>query len=105
MIRGTTLGAADFTFYWPYVSTRVVVRGGTRTRIPRDQWRVRTMEDQFDAILYLGPSSSITIAQLPRALCADTAYMEMRLRRMALMPGGQGQIDTLKSYCATSGSR
>lgn len=105
MIRGTVLGAADFTFYWPYVSTRVVVRGGTRTPIPRHQWRVRNMEDQFDAVLYLGPSSSITIAQLPHALCADAAYMEMRLRRMALMPGGQGQIDALKSYCAAHNSR
>jgi hypothetical protein len=100
MLRGTVLGAADFTFYWPYVSTRVVVRDGTRTPIPRDQWRLRTMEDQFDAILYLGPSSSITIAQVPRPLCVDAAYMEMRLRRMALMPGGQKQIDSLKSYCA-----
>jgi hypothetical protein len=105
ILRGTLLGAADFTFYWPYVNTRVSVKGGTRTPIPRDQWRVRTMEDQFDAILYLGPSSSITIAQLPHALCADTAYMEMRLRRMALMPGGQGQIDALKSYCAAQNSR
>ena len=105
MIRGTSLGAADFTFYWPYVSTRVVVRDGVRTPIPRDQWRVRNMEDQFDAILYLGPPSSITIAQLPRALCGHTAYMDMRLRRMALMPGGQGQIDALKSYCAAQNSR
>jgi hypothetical protein len=105
IVRGTVLGEADFTFYWPYTGTRVVVRDGVRNAIPRDQWRARKMEDQFDAILYLGPSSSITIAQLPSALCADSAYIEMRLRRMALMPGGQGQIDTLKAYCASQTSR
>jgi hypothetical protein len=105
IVRGTLLGAADFTFYWPYGGDRVVVRDGTRTVIPRDQWRVRRMEDQFDAILYLGPPSSITIAQLPRALCADASYMAMRLHRLTLMPGGQGQIDTLKSYCAAQNSQ
>jgi hypothetical protein len=105
ILRGTVLGAADFTFYWPYVINRVVVRGGTRTVIPRDQWRVRSMEDQFDAILYLGPPSRITISQLPGVLCRDEGYMEMRLRRMALMPGGQGQIESLKVYCAGQNSR
>jgi hypothetical protein len=47
-----------------------------------------TMEEQFDAVLYLGPVSSITMSQLPAALCGDAEYTKMRLRRMALLAGG-----------------
>jgi len=57
------------------------------------------MEDQFDAVLYLGPPSSITIAPVSPARCADPNYTRMRLQRMALIPGGQERIEQLKDYC------
>uniref|UniRef100_Q024S3 Haem-binding uptake Tiki superfamily ChaN domain-containing protein n=1 Tax=Solibacter usitatus (strain Ellin6076) TaxID=234267 RepID=Q024S3_SOLUE len=44
------------------------------------------MEDQVDAILYLGPPSSMTTSKLSPALCSDRGYVEMRLRRMSLVP-------------------
>ena len=62
------------------------------------------MEEQFDAFLYLGPPSRMKIAQLSRALCSDAGYMEMRLRRLALIPPPTGApfnpVDRLKEYCA-----
>jgi hypothetical protein len=62
------------------------------------------MEDQFDAILYLGPPSIFTKSQLSRALCADRGYMEMRLWRLSLAPPPPGApfvpADRLKQYCA-----
>jgi hypothetical protein len=62
------------------------------------------MEDQFDAILYLGPPSSMTSSKLAKALCADRSYMDMRLGRLALVapPSGSasGPAEQLKNYCA-----
>jgi hypothetical protein len=83
LIRGTVLGAADF---------------------PAGPGRRVRNEDQFDAFLYLGPPNRITISQLPRALCSDRQYMEMRLSRMAtLRPPADAPftpVDRLKEYCA-----
>ena len=83
IIRGTPLGAAEFA---------------TRPRL-----RPVRMEEQFDAFLYLGPPSRMKIAQISRALCSDPGYMEMRLRRLALIPPPPGApfnpVDRLKEYC------
>lgn len=102
VLRGTVLGAAAFTFYYPPPQT---IRGGTPVAGPvPDQWRSLRIEDQFDALLYLGPPSSITTSQMSRRLCSDDRYMEMRLRRMALSPV-EGQIDRLKQYCSAATSK
>jgi hypothetical protein len=60
------------------------------------------MEDQFDAILYLGEPSTITMSRLSSERCADAAFMDMRLRRVALMPPPLSKIqgDRLKQECA-----
>src|SRR5262245_7400450 len=69
-----------------------------------------SMEDQFDAVLYLGPPSSITIhrSEVAPELCADADYLRMRLGRMALMdppggatlpPGVVSPSEQLKRYC------
>jgi hypothetical protein len=47
----------------------------------------RPMEEAFDAVLYLGPPTSITYARFPETLCADADYLQMRRRRLALGPG------------------
>jgi hypothetical protein len=99
MIRGTALGAADFTFYYRFEVQRVAVRGNTFEPIPRDQWRRLRMEDQVDAVLYLGAPSEITDRPFPPALCADPTYMKMRLDRFALM-GMSAGADRLKRDCA-----
>jgi hypothetical protein len=101
ILRGTVLGAADFSFYFPFDGARFIVQSGTPKRIPRSQWRTLRMEDQFDAVIYLGRRSSITQARLSSALCSDPNYLQMRLRRMALMPGAPGEIGRLKRYCAS----
>jgi len=97
VLRKTVLGAADFTFYYPAPK---VIRNGQVVVAPMpDQWRSLRMEDQFDALLYLGRPSSITFSEMPSALCADADYMKMRLQRMALaaLPA---QNERMKEYCA-----
>jgi hypothetical protein len=54
------------------------------------------MEDQFDALLFLGPRESWSNAMVSPALCADAAYLAMRSARMAL---AEWQSDTIADFC------
>jgi hypothetical protein len=91
ILNGTVLGAAEFE--------------------PTPRLRPRRTEELFDAVLYLGPSSRITFAQLRPERCADPAYMDMRLRRLALLPGPPpqappgtvGPLEGLRAYCRSVG--
>jgi hypothetical protein len=97
LTKDTVLGAAPLEFYRP-----------TGEKGPR-------MDEQFDAILYLGPVSSITRrpGEVAPSLWADADYMRMRLKRMALVdppgrtlpPGIQSPADRLRNYCATVTTR
>jgi len=100
-VRGTSLGAADFTVFSSFNSTatRFAVRGDQLIPISRDEWRSLRAEEQFDAVLYLGPSSAMTTSRLPPDLCRDPAYIEMRLHRIALA-GPKVEADRLQQYCA-----
>jgi hypothetical protein len=84
LLKGTVLGAAPFA---------------TIYELSGPEFKSVSMEDQFDAVLYLGPPSSIRTTQLSKAKCSDSRYMSMRLTRMALVPWGQYEIESLKQYC------
>jgi hypothetical protein len=101
MLRGTVLGAASFSSYYP--RPLVVGPDGKPVESP-DQRRPLRMEEQFDALLYLGPQSTIARAQVSPALCSDAAYMQMRLGRMELM-GMRSGIDRLRKHCAAAASK
>jgi hypothetical protein len=98
LLKDTALGAAPFG---PFYDLRAGadVPAGLRGK---PWWDSLRMEDQFDALLYLGPPETITLAPMSPRLCADAAYMSMRTRRMALVPWGQSQIDRLKRACAAA---
>jgi hypothetical protein len=108
MVRDTVLGAPDFVNYYPVgrypmAANRMEVRNGKILGpVPPDQWRSLKMEDQFDAVLYLGPRSSITVPQSrPSAdVCADPALLEKRLARAALIGMPQVEVDRLKQLCS-----
>ena len=71
IVRGTRLGELGFYYF-----------AGMETNPPTK------MQEQYDAVLYLGPISSITMSQLSPLLCSDAEYSNMRMTRMALGPGG-----------------
>jgi len=87
-LEGTALGGAEYE--------------------PTPRLRPRRMEELFDAVLYLGSPSEITFSRVDPKLCADSAYMQMRLARLALLPGPPrqappgtlGPLDRFKQACA-----
>ena len=98
VLRGTTLGAASYRFYMPYFGPP-----------ERDPLRDLRMEEQFDALLYVGPREAMSQSQLSPNLCGDATYIELRIRRMELVsqttPGGaSGPIMRLKESCAAVGT-
>jgi hypothetical protein len=95
LVQGTTVGAADE----PSGGQRFSVRNGQLTPIPREQWvRVR-VEDQQEAVLWLGPASTRTTTPLSPALC-DAEFLETRSRRRALA-GLPSETDRLRQFCAS----
>jgi hypothetical protein len=61
--------------------------------------RGSSVENQMDAILYIGPLSSRRKSQLSPAVCSDAAYREMRTRRMVLA-GDPKAEEQLTNECA-----
>jgi hypothetical protein len=101
VLRGTILGAADFSSYLSPEPPRFPIVGNGpdfSSPLPRSQYRSLPMEDQFDALLYFCPSSEITMSRLSAARCTDRVYLSMRLERMEFA-GMQRLIDRLKQYC------
>jgi hypothetical protein len=84
IIRGTPLGKAGLSTYL----------GANAGDVP-PQW-LAPMEDQFDAVLYLGPLSTITLGRPPAWRCTDPALPE-RIRRANLQRSGLG--DRIKAQC------
>jgi hypothetical protein len=99
LVRDTVIGAVDFS----------EVDGGTQryrirgeedfVALPSVEWVSRRVEDIVDAILYMGPQSSRTSAPLSPALCADPAYIRMRLDRITLVGLPPAETDRLKRQC------
>lgn len=86
-VRGTIIGAR------PYASFYQIP--------PAPGWNTVRLEDQFDAVLYLGPPGSMTSSRFPPELCRDQAYMTMRLRRLEFEHPAVSKAtsDALKAYC------
>jgi hypothetical protein len=98
LLRDTSLGTADFEFFYGLPMVRVALTEGKPSPVPRQDWLTLRMEDQFDAVLYLGPPSAMTTAALSASLCADLAYMKMRLGRLDSQ-GPKPEADQLRTYC------
>jgi len=82
LLRGTTVGATDA----PEMSlSRVKVQpDGTFAPIPREQWIEIRMEEQMDAMLYLGPKGRRRLHRCPPPSARSPAISTHALARMAL---------------------
>src|SRR5258706_753914 len=102
VIRGTVLGAADFTRYYPSEAIgRFPIKDGQpdfSAPLPRDQWKTLRAEDQFDAVLYLGKGSSPRV-DLDPARCNEKAEFQEHLRRMAVSGIPPPETERLRKLC------
>jgi hypothetical protein len=99
LLNNTDLGTADFTRYFPYEGERHAVRNGRPVVIPHAEWKSLQMQAQFDAVIYLGPEASFEDWVIPQEKCADRAYLEMRLGRMAMFDWAKGEAKQLRERC------
>jgi hypothetical protein len=101
LMRGSTLGTIDFaTFNRGVLGTdaRFAVRDGRLVPLPREAWAPMRMEEQFDAILYLGPPSSMTTATMPASICQDKAFVARRIEcLMKFAP--PSELESFKTAC------
>ena len=103
LLRGTPLGQAPFTAYYPKGAGMFTRSGPDGKMVTRDVGDSigGIMQDRFDALIYLGPSAAITYSKTPKALCADPDYVEMRAARLAAMRsfGGPSPADQFRAEC------
>jgi len=93
-LKNTDLGAKSFALF--YGGSRWAPdEDGKVIEIKLDPLRSSSMQEQYDAILYVGQKTSITKSQIPVKLCEDDDYMKVRMGRMALLNIGEH----LKKYC------
>lgn len=95
LTHGTEIGAEPIAYDGP----RVSVQTGQMVPVPREQWRSMRTDEQFNALLYIGPRASWSHAMVSPALCSDPEYVAMRTARMALV---EWKSDRLEDYCGTS---
>jgi hypothetical protein len=92
-LRGTRIGAAPYErFFGPPPAAPFF----------RDHPRI---EDHFDAVIYLGPESSMTMGAIPYPRCAEPSYVEMRVSRMMLSGMPASVADRLNTECQAAASR
>jgi hypothetical protein len=95
--RGTSLGAADFAAFVPN-RPRMALKDGAFVPLPREQWSALPVEEQVDAVLYLGPKA--TMVEVPARACAEPGFLEERLRRIALGGIPAFEADRLERICS-----
>ena len=81
-IAGTVLGAASFRAYYPH--TMFSIHDGAVHAVQVDPVRSSSMQEQFNAILYLGPPRNLTWSQVPVSTSAKAEYATMRANRLRL---------------------
>jgi hypothetical protein len=100
ILRGTTLGAIDFAVYdrGLGVGSRFGMKAGKVAPIPREEWKVLRMEDQFDGLLYLGPPAAMTTTAVPMSLCKDADFVKRRIDRLTRF-GPPIEVQNFKKAC------
>lgn len=94
LLEGTLLGTASYKFYYPY-SRSFINEKGTYENVSANAEKSPKMQEQFDAILYIGQKSHITYSNFSNELCKDSDYLKIRLERLAYV----GWEDQLNEQC------
>jgi hypothetical protein len=97
--RGTTLGASDVARLSP-TAARMAFRGDGPVPVPKEQWISLPIEEQLDAVLYLGPKARLRSIVVPARACSGPGFLEERLRRIALTGIPPFEAERVKAVCS-----
>ncbi len=97
-VKGTGLGAADITAILP-ARPRIAFQNGAMVPVTKDQWRPLAIEDQLDALLYLGPGADMTAVVVPPRACDGPGFVAERLRRIVLAGIPAFEADRIRTLC------
>jgi hypothetical protein len=97
LVQGTTLGASNEP---SSPMSRMMIREGRLVPVPREEYLALPLQEQMDAILYLGPASGVRTVPMPPTICSDRAYIQVRLQRMTIGGLPKPVIDQLRTFCA-----
>ena len=101
LIRGTSLGLASAVVFFSESAPVIRARGGIEEKLQPDLAAAPSMQEVVDAILYLGPPSTMTHSRVSRELCSDPSYVKMRLERLTeFASSGRDPAATFKAECA-----
>ncbi len=100
LLRDTTLGLSDFAVHYqgPGEGSRFRLKAGQLAPIPRAEWKVMRMDEQFDALLYLGPAASMTAPSIPASLCSNADFIKRRLDRLTRF-GPPVEVQNFRKAC------
>jgi hypothetical protein len=99
-VRGTVLGAADFTVFYGD-GDRFAIHGvDDFAKIPRTDHKPMRMEEQVDAIIW-NPNAPRNPLLLSPATCADPAYLPMRIARIKLAGLPAAEVEAVTRACAS----
>ncbi|HEV8393441.1 MAG TPA: GNAT family N-acetyltransferase [Vicinamibacterales bacterium] len=107
-VRGTTLGAVDYGAFDDRSGVpplpRAMVRDGKIVLIPKEQWKELPLEEQFDAVLYLGADvlASPSPQPTPSPICSNAAFLKERLRRMEIGGAPGPALQDLRKRCGVT---
>jgi len=96
MLKNNQLGIEAYTTFYPFPRW-IINKEGEMEKVKTDKVQSPRMQDQFDAILYVGSHSSIKYSKVPQELCNDSNYMKLRLDRMAIF--ARGGVKRLRAHC------
>lgn len=102
--RGTSLGDVDVARLSP-APARMAFKGDVLVPVPQEQWLSLPIEEQLDAVLYLGPKARMTDVTVPTLACSQPGFLQERLRRIALTGIPTFEADRVTAICAGVSAR
>ncbi|HWI17048.1 MAG TPA: hypothetical protein VNT81_04850 [Vicinamibacterales bacterium] len=94
---GTTLGAIDVGRLTTFPPRARIVNGRIEP-LPREQYATLPIEQQLDAVLYLGAPPSAPIAPSAEP-CRQPEFLEERLRRIAVTGIPKSEAEAIQKLC------
>jgi hypothetical protein len=70
--------------------------------LTREHWRQLRADEQFDAVLYLGPPPASEADPLSKALCTEPGYLQLRRTRIALAGLPPPETERIQALCGDS---